>query len=131
MEHTPITLAQAFKYSTPIHRDRSVERRVTLHEEERGTTVAVLSIRHDKDSKSFRRFISIQFMEKRDGSPFTVMRWLPMERRHNQALPRIPVARYSVKALSKADADTLGVLTDMSELTLGLLDLGPYNDGDL
>lgn len=128
MNHTPESLAAAFADApTGIHQ-RQMERSVTLHEDDRGTTAAVLSVRHDRDAKVFTGAVRIVLHEKREG-PFNVTTWLPLERTHNRRLPPIPVSRYSDKALAAADTENLEMLAAEPEW-LGNLDLGPYG-GDL
>jgi hypothetical protein len=131
MTHTPTTLAAAFKDSTPVHGDRTVERNVTLHEHENGSsTVAVLSVRHSKDAKAIGANIRIVRREPpRPGSAFSVTTWIPFEKAHNRRLPSTPVARYSDKALAAADTAVLELLEAEPDW-LDTLDLGPHQ-GDL
>lgn len=129
MNHTPESLAAAFADApTGIHQ-RQMERSVTLHEDADGTsTVAVLSVRHDRDAKQFTGSVRIVRHEKREG-PFNVTTWIPLERTHNRRLPAIPVSRYSDKALAAADTENLEMLAAEPDW-LDRLDLGPYK-GDL
>lgn len=118
-------LAANFADAVPVRQGRSVERNVTLHEGADGTsTVAVLSVRHDKDSKVFAASVRIVRNGKPDG-PFRVTSWIPFERSHNRRLAPIPVTRYSDKALAAADAENLDLLTAEPDW-LDNLDLGPY-----
>jgi hypothetical protein len=126
MNHTPATLAAAFNDSTPIHGDRKVERNVTLHEAPDGSaTIAVMSVMHNRDAKVFTGGIRIVRREPDRGTGFTATTWIPFERTHNRRLPNQPVARYSEKALAKADAENLAMLEAEPDW-LNNLDLGPY-----
>lgn len=126
MTHTPNTLAAAFNDSTPIHSDRRVERNVTLHEHEDGaSTVAVLSVSHNKDAKAITATIRIVRHEPRTGSPYAVTTWIPFERSHNRRLPPTPCPRYSEKALAAADTAALALLETEPDW-LDTLDLGPH-----
>lgn len=117
-------LAAAFKDAAPAHSYRRVERTVTLHEDDGGTTAAVLATHHNKESKQLISNIRIVRKEKREG-PFAVTTWIPYERTHNRRLPSTPVARYSDKALAAADTDALALLEAEPDW-LDNLDLGPY-----
>ncbi|QWY82834.1 hypothetical protein PP641_gp094 [Arthrobacter phage SilentRX] len=120
-------LAAAFKDATPIHRDRRVDRRVTLHETPDGTkTVAELSTSHYKEAKVFMSTVKI-VREGEAGGPFRVTSWIPFEKHHNRRLPNTPVSRYSAKALAAADTDALALLEAEPEW-LDNLDLGPYRE---
>lgn len=124
---TSAELAAAFKDAVPVRQGRSVERTVTLHELPDGSvTAAVMSTRHDKDSKQFSASVRIVRHEPaREGSMFAVTTWIPFERSHNRRLPSIPVARYSDKALNAADTENLDMLTAEPDW-LDSLDLGPH-----
>lgn len=123
------TLAAAFKDAVPVHggRDgRSVDRNVTLHEEEGGTkTVAVLSVMHNKEAKVLMANVKIVRHEPRDNGPFAVTTWIPFERSHNRRLPNTPCPRYSAKLLAAADTAALDLLEAEPDW-LDNLDLGPY-----
>ena len=123
---TTTELAAAFKDATPTHGDRRVERTVTLHEGDDGTTAAVLSVMHHKEARAIMTHVKIIRQEPpREGSVFTVTTWIPFERTHNRRLPNLPVARYSAKALANADAEALELLNNEPDW-LDSLDLGPY-----
>ena len=123
---TPAELAAAFKDAPTGIYQRKIERTVILHELPDGSkTAAVMSTRHDLDSKQFSCSIRIVKHEPRDGSAYSVTTWIPFERTHNKRLPSIPVARYSDKALNAADTENIDLLTAEPDW-LDSLDLGPY-----
>lgn len=129
--YSPQDLAALFADAAPVRGGRSVERTVTLHEHADGAvTAAVLSTRHDKDSKVFSSAVRIVRHEPaKEGSAFAVTTWIPFERSHNRRLPSIPAARYSDKALAAADTEALDLLKAEPDW-LATLDLGPHQ-GDL
>lgn len=121
---TSTELAAAFKAApTGIH-NRSIERTVTLHEDDGGSTAAALTVMHNKEAGVFMANVKIVRHEKREG-PFSVTTWIPFERSHNRRLPNTPVSRYSAKALAAADTAALELLEAEPDW-LDNLDLGPY-----